>query len=196
MTLFFGALNRERDWLPLMPVLNAVAARVGERLKFCVVHDQAFFDALQTPHKTFTPTCDYDAYMTLLGGCEISLMPLEDNPFNRAKSDLKFIEAGACRVAALASDVVYSDSIEDGTTGLLFRDAEELHERRLAYQVADRIAWYRDLWDRRDELTAALLARLVSMRAQSDATQSDTTRADAIPVDAAQDATADTPATV
>jgi SAM-dependent methyltransferase len=222
MTLFFGALNRERDWLPLMPVLNAVAARVGERLKFCVVHDQAFFDALQTPHKTFTPTCDYDAYMTLLGGCEISLMPLEDNPFNRAKSDLKFIEAGACRVAALASDVVYSDSIEDGTTGLLFRDAEELHERllrlvampglacaigdaargyvmqerMLAYQVADRIAWYRDLWDRRDELTAALLARLVSMRAQSDATQSDTTRADAIPVDAAQDATADTPATV
>ena len=114
LTLFFGALNRERDWAPLMPVLNEVAEKAGERLRFCVVHDQGFFDALRTPHKQFTPTCDYDTYMALLGQCEISLMPLEDTPFNRAKSDLKFIEAGACRAASLASHVVYADSIEDG----------------------------------------------------------------------------------
>jgi len=206
MTLFFGALNRERDWLPLMPAINSVAARLGERLKFCVVHDQAFFDALQTPHKTFTPTCDYDTYMNLLGSCEISLMPLEDNPFNRAKSDLKFIEAGACRVVALTSHVVYADSVEDGTTGLLFSDADELgdrllrlvampdlarsigdaarayvrRERMLAYQVADRIAWYRDLWDRRAELTAALLARLVEMRSQPDTPPREAADVDAI----------------
>ena len=47
-------------------------------------------------------------------------MPLADTPFNRAKSDLKFIEAGACRVAALASHIVYANSVEDGRTGLLF----------------------------------------------------------------------------
>jgi SAM-dependent methyltransferase len=190
VTLFFGALNRQRDWQPLMPALNEVAARAGERLKFCVVHDQAFFDALQTPHKTFAPTCDYEDYMRLLGGCEISFMPLQDDAFNRAKSDLKFIEAGACRVAALASHVVYGNSIADGQTGLLFRDADELStrlrrlvampdlaraigdsarayveaERMLAYQVAPRIAWYRDLWARRSALSEALLARLVAMR--------------------------------
>jgi glycosyltransferase involved in cell wall biosynthesis len=192
VTLFFGALNRERDWQALMPSLNAVATRVGDRLRFCVLHDQGFFDALQTPHKTFTPTCDYDTYMTLLGGCEISLMPLLDEAFNRAKSDLKFIEAGACRVAALASHVVYANSIEDGQTGLIFHDAEEFHdrllrlvampdlaraigdaarayvenERMLAYQVAPRIAWYRDLWDRRSELTEALLARLAESQSR------------------------------
>jgi glycosyltransferase involved in cell wall biosynthesis len=186
VTVFFGALNRGRDWQAVMPTLNAVAAQVGERLKFCVVHDQAFFDALQTSHKSFTPTCDYDAYLQLLGGCEISLMPLEDTPFNRAKSDLKFIEAGACRVASLASHVAYADSIDDGKTGLIFHDPEELrvrllrlvampelaraigdaarayveNERMLAYQVAARLAWYRDLWDRRSALTAALIARL------------------------------------
>jgi SAM-dependent methyltransferase len=194
LTLFFGALNRQPDWQALMPSLNAIAARVGERLRFCVVHDQGFFDALQTPHKTFTPTCDYETYMRLLGGCEISLMPLEDTPFNRAKSDLKFIEAGACRVASLASRVVYAASVQDGHTGLLFGDADEfrdrllrliampglarslgdaarLHveqERMLAYQVADRIAWYRDLWRRKPELTAALLERLKEIRRQSE----------------------------
>src|ERR1700729_2129447 len=77
------------------------------------------------------PTCDHDAYLALLGKCEISFMLLGDTPFNRAKSDLKFIEAGACRVAALASHIVYADSIEDGRTGLLFRSPDELHERLL-----------------------------------------------------------------
>ncbi len=196
-TLFFGALNRERDWAPLMPVLNEVAEKAGERLRFCVVHDQGFFDALHTPHKQFTPTCDYDTYLTLLGQCEISLMPLSDTPFNRAKSDLKFIEAGACRVAALASNIVYADSIEDGRTGLLFHNVDELRdrllrlvampelarglgdaarhyvasERMLAYQVAPRIAWYRSLWARRAELNSALHARLTDVPQLAGATE-------------------------
>ena len=186
MTLFFGALNRERDWAPLMPALNAVAGLAGERLKFQVVHDQAFFEALDTPHKSFTATCNYDTYLRLLGGSEISFMPLADTPFSRAKSDLKFIEAGSCRTVVLASSVVYGDSIEDGRTGLLFRDSVEFHarllrlvampelaralgdaarryvaeERMLAYQVAPRIAWYRSLWARREALDASRRERM------------------------------------
>ncbi len=186
LTLFFGALNRERDWAPLMPALNAVAAAVGERLHFTVVHDRGFFDALETPHKQFTPMCEHEAYMRLLGESEISFMPLSDTPFNRAKSDLKFIEAAACRVAPLAGEIVYAASIEDGRTGLLFRDAELLRDRllrlvampelaraiaeaaraeiaanrMLAYQVAPRLAWYRSLWSRREELNLALAARI------------------------------------
>ena len=128
--LFFGALNREGDWEPFMPVLNEVAQRFADRLSFEVVHDRAFFDALATPQKTFTPTCDYARYMELLGGCEIAFMPLLPTWFNRTKSDLKFIETGACGAAALASDVVYGDSIEDGRTGLVFRDPAELRVRR------------------------------------------------------------------
>jgi SAM-dependent methyltransferase len=195
MTVFFGALNREHDWAPLMPVLNEVAEKASGRLRFRVVHDQGFFDALRSPHKQFTPTCDYDTYLALLGQCEISLMPLEDTPFNRAKSDLKFIEAGACRVASLASHVVYGDSIEEGRTGLLFHNAGELRdrllrlvampelarglgdgarhyvagERMLAYQVAPRIAWYRSLWARRAELNSALYARLMQAPLLADA---------------------------
>ncbi|HBK06160.1 MAG TPA: SAM-dependent methyltransferase [Acetobacteraceae bacterium] len=186
LTFFFGALNREADWQPLMPIINNIANMAGSRLKFQVVHDQGFFDALETNQKTFTPICDYETYSRILGGCEISFMPLGDTPFNRAKSDLKFIEAGASRAAALASTVVYGDSIDDGRTGLLFRDPMEFHsrllrliampelarsladaarqyvaeERMLAYQVATRIGWYRSLWNRRDELEQARLLRL------------------------------------
>jgi SAM-dependent methyltransferase len=191
LTLFFGALNREADWAPYLPVLNEVAARAGGRLRFRVVHDRALFEALTTPHKEFTPTCDHATYLRLLGQSEICFMPLADTAFNRAKSDLKFIEAGACRVAALASPVVYAASLRDGETGALFRDAEELRrrlsdlvaypdlarrlgdaarayviaERMLADQVAPRLAWYRDLWARREDLTRALLARVPELAA-------------------------------
>ena len=186
LTVFFGALNREPDWRNLIGAINAVAATAGERLRFRVVHDEGFFQALETPNKSFTPLCDYDTYMDLLGTSEISLMPLDDTPFNRAKSDLKFIEAGACRVASLASCVVYRDSIEHGVTGLIFNDPDEFHRyflrltaipdlalelgnnarrtvsrhRMLADQVVPRIAWYRDLWSRRDALNEALRSRL------------------------------------
>lgn len=188
VTLFFGALNRDADWENLMPVLNEVAAKMGDKLRFQVVHDAGFFEALETPYKSFTPICDYETYQRLLGQCEISFMPLADNAFNRAKSDLKFIEAAAARVAPLASAVVYGDSIEDGKTGLVFRDTDELRERLLrlvampdlarqigdaarayvaehrmiAYQVAARIAWYRSLWVRREALTQALERRLAT----------------------------------
>ena len=189
VTLFFGAINRQQDWESSMPAINAAASVLGARLHFQVVHDQTFFDALETPHKAFTPTCDYLTYTGLLSQSEISFMPLRDTPFNRAKSDLKFIEAGAARAVPLASPVVYEDSIQDGVNGLIFRSDSDLYEkiirlattpslgmsignaaRRLvaetrmdAYGVADRLHWYRSLLERREELTRALLERVPSL---------------------------------
>ena len=189
LTLFFAALNRGEDWAPYMSALNEVARAVGDRLRFQVVHDQAFFDALETPHKSFTPMCDYATYLRMLGNAEIAFMPLVDTVFNRAKSDLKFIEAAAARVAALASRVVYHATIEDGVTGLMFEtpaqlraallrmlaypdaarrmaDAARAHvakHRMAAYQMAPRAAWYRSLWARRDELNAALKVRVPAL---------------------------------
>lgn len=189
VTLFFGALNRQGDWRDLLPTLNDVAALAGDRLRFQVVHDQAFYAGLRTQRKNFTPTCDHATYLRLLGDCEIAFMPLADTPFNRAKSDLKYIEAGACRVVPLASPIVYADTIADGQTGVIFRDAAELRarllqlitypdmaraiadaaradvvrHRMLADQVRARLAWYRDLWARRDALNAAVQARVPAL---------------------------------
>lgn len=188
-TLFFGGINREDEWPPYIAALNRVAALAGERLHFSIVADRGLFDALETSHKSFTPLCDYETYRGLLAASEICFMPLSDTPFNRCKSDLKFIEAAALRVTALASPTVYAGSITDGETGVLFRDAEELgqrllrlianpeigraiadaahakvlRERMLADQVANRIAWYRSLWARRAGLQAALAARVPAL---------------------------------
>jgi len=76
-----------------------VAALAGERLAFRIVADAGLYEALQTPHKSFVPLCDYETYQDLLAQSEISFMPLRDSAFNRCKSDLKFIEAAAHRVS-------------------------------------------------------------------------------------------------
>ena len=194
LTMMFAGINREEEWPAYLGALNAVAALAGERLFFRIVADRGLFDALQTPHKSFTPLCDYETYQGLLATSEICFMPLADTPFNRCKSDLKFIEAASFRVAALASPTVYADVIEDGRTGLIFRDGQELQQRlarmianpdyaraladaarqyvtgqrMLAYQVEEREAWYRSLWARRDELNQALLERVPALALTAD----------------------------
>ena len=189
LTLFFGGINREQDWPPLLDALNAVAERAGPRLFFRIVADRGLFDALATPHKEFVALCDYASYIALLADSDVSFMPLADTPFNRCKSDLKFIEASAHRVTTLASHVVYAGSVEDGRTGLLFHDAAELRQRlswlvanpqagvalaeaahaevvahrMLAYQIGARVTWYHSLWARREELHRALLERVPAL---------------------------------
>jgi hypothetical protein len=116
----------------------------------------------------------------------VALLPLSDTPFNRCKSDLKFLEAAGHSVAALASPTVYEGSIEPGRTGILCRTAGEFgsslqrliddaplrqslgkaarqwvaQHRLLADHYTKRAAWYRQLAARRDELEAARRRRL------------------------------------
>ena len=190
LTLFFGALNRERDWPPYLDALNALGAEFGPRLRFAIVHDHGLFERLESPFKSFAPTLEYAAYRDMLARAELSFMPLADTAFNRCKSDLKFLEAAAHRVAAVASPTVYGETIRHGENGFLVPDGDALHavvralvaepgrarraaetarrqleERRmLAYQVEARVAWYRSLWQRRGPLTEALLARVPELR--------------------------------
>jgi glycosyltransferase involved in cell wall biosynthesis len=136
VAIFFGALNREPDWEALLPALRRLTQAYRGRLCFRVIHDQRFFDALETEQKDYTPFCEYDRYQEILRSCEVALLPLEPTPANRLKSDLKFLECAGYGVAALASPTVYERSLRDGETGLLFHDAAEF-EAKLAQLIED-----------------------------------------------------------
>lgn len=190
LTLFLGALRREDDLAPFLPVLNQVLGEAGERLAVEMIFDRAGFEALATPHKRFHPILPYAAYRALMGGCEIAFLPLADTRFNNFKSDLKFVEAASHGLCCLASPVVYGATVEEGRTGMIIRTPEELGaalrallaaperaramgqaargwvaaNRMMARQVAPRLAWFRALWARRAELDAALLARAPALR--------------------------------
>src|SRR3990167_7542741 len=63
---------------------------------------------------------DINNYADIYNDIDVALVPLEDNPFNRCKSELKLIEAGWMGKPVIASDIPpYSDVIEHGMDGFL-----------------------------------------------------------------------------
>lgn len=70
----------------------------------------------------------FDAHpyrLKLLGG-DIAICPLEDNEFNRAKSEIKYTEYAALGIPTVASDfIVYSSVIENGKNGFLAKTKED-----------------------------------------------------------------------
>lgn len=186
VTIFFGALNREPDWQPVMPALNRVLAQHSQRVRVKVIHDQRFFDALAIPNKEFEPFCPYERYQEILHTCDIALLPLEFNRVNSMKSDLKFIESAGHGVAVLASPTVYGQSIIEGETGLIYRSVEEFElklqelikncqlrqqlasnayqwvaeNRLLSQHYRQRRHWYLQMRDRLPELNKELRDRV------------------------------------
>jgi glycosyltransferase involved in cell wall biosynthesis len=123
--LFFGALNREDDWRPIIAPLNQILGDYGSLFGVQVIHDRAFFDALETEAKGFERFCSYDRYQEILRSCDVALLPLNPTPFNRMKSPLKFLECASHGVVALASPTVYAEEISDGSTGILYSSPDE-----------------------------------------------------------------------
>ena len=193
VTIFFGALNRRADWEPLMPSINAAIQEHGDRLYFRVVSDYAFYQQLRTERKSYvggtqdgSVVAPYERYVEELHSSDIALLPLNDTEFNRAKSDLKFIEAAGNGAAVLAAPTVYAATVRDGETGLIYHSPKEFaqkldllirradlrrrlaenayryvaEQRLLAGHLDDYIMAYRELFDRREELERERLRRV------------------------------------
>ena len=133
VTIFFGALNRDGDFIELLPILNRFAKQYGDKVAFKILARKNLYDALESDNKTFVGNLEkyegqfvsYDAYEAAIRSSDIALLPLRDSNFNRSKSDLKFIECAGSGCVVLASPVVYSKTIEEGRTGFIYRDDRE-----------------------------------------------------------------------
>lgn len=137
VTLFFGALNRDEDFLELTPALNALAGKYGDRIFFKIIARRPVFDALASGNKTYVGDINryegqlvpYKEYQQAIRSSDIALLPLKDTLLNRGKSDLKFIECAGNGAVALASPVVYADVIKDGETGFLYHSEKEFVDK-------------------------------------------------------------------
>jgi glycosyltransferase involved in cell wall biosynthesis len=121
--LFWGAQSPKGLAADYAAAKSGVAKHKNVFVK--VIHDREFFDALTTKNKQFQPFCPYEKYLEILYSCDIGVLPLQDNQFNRMKSDLKFLEHAGHGAVAIASPTVYENSIIEGETGLIYRSADD-----------------------------------------------------------------------
>ena len=71
---------------------------------------------------------DYERFLRTFStyGFDIGLAPLEYTPFHRSKTNTKFRDYGACKIAGIYSDVpVYSDCVENNVTGILVKNDQD-----------------------------------------------------------------------
>lgn len=194
VTIFFGALNRDKEFQELLPILNQFAQEYGDKLAFKIIANKELYDAIQSSNKTLIGDPNYyngqfvpfAKYEETLRESEIALLPLLDNKFNRAKSDLKFVECAGNGAVALASPVVYSQTIKDGETGFIYYSLQEFHDklkmlidnadkrrdaataayeyvkhnRLLSQHYEERLDWYRELLAKLPELNEETQARI------------------------------------
>lgn len=93
---------------------------------------------LGLPNVTSYPLLPYREMLEFIGQHNLLLVPLTDSLFNHAKSNVKFIEAAACGVAVLASNVrEYALAIQDGENGL-FATTPEMWREKLDTLARDR----------------------------------------------------------
>jgi tetratricopeptide (TPR) repeat protein len=85
------------------------------------------FEALPENRKRRFATGSLDDYYSFVSHLDIGIAPLEDTPFNRSRSDVKFLEYAACgAVPVVQATGPYILSVKQGRTGFLFNTPDEL----------------------------------------------------------------------
>lgn len=121
------ATSRFHDdlYMAFLPALHRVLMEYPERV-------EAHFWGVKPPPSVKSPgffchpiISSYDGFMREFSrsGYDIGLAPLPNDIFHRSKTNNKFREYGACRIAGIYSNTeVYSSCVTDGESGLLVSD--------------------------------------------------------------------------
>jgi glycosyltransferase involved in cell wall biosynthesis len=124
----------------MVPWLRAVARVMDQRpqVRFMSV-GEPFADVLAgrfgAERAVSVPFSELDTYPAALANFDVAIAPAGATNFHRAKSDLRWLEASALAVPAVADPLVYGE-IEHGVTGFHARDEADV-ERLLLRLVDD-----------------------------------------------------------
>lgn len=104
---WMGSATHIQDFMLLRDSLAQVVVNC-ENARVFIGGDPEIYNllgAVPECRKMFMPGLEYGEYPMMYRYCDYIMAPLEDNHFNRAKSDIKLIEAGARGIPWLASPV-------------------------------------------------------------------------------------------
>jgi len=122
-----GSLGHREDLAWAAPVIKAFCLR-HERVRFAFMGSRGLFDELfgdLPPEKIhFREPGSMEDWLEFIDTLHVGLAPLQDTPFNRARSDGKFLEYASRGAAPLVSDL--PNYRPHRTRARLFGDLDEL----------------------------------------------------------------------
>jgi len=133
-----GTNSHSRDLGLIDAAIFRIAQEYGDRVDF------VFMGYAGKQHQTLPGfryvdfELGYHSYAQKLAALEINiaLVPLEDNRFNRCKSNIKWLEYSACGYAGIYADLApYNSCIEHGRTGLLVGEGPEQWYRAISLLI-------------------------------------------------------------
>ena len=123
---FSGSISHNENFELIKPAIKEVL----DNYPFVELHIVGHLDIPQdmkqyTQRIVVHEYVDWKALPQLISQVDINLAPLVDSVFNRAKSEIKWIEAALVKVPTIASHIgAFADMMIDGQTGLLAKDSE------------------------------------------------------------------------
>ncbi|WP_196787363.1 glycosyltransferase [Burkholderia pseudomultivorans] len=120
-----GTKTHDADFRVAAPALKRVlAARPNVRLRIIgELNLPPDFDEIAGQIERL-PLSNYATYLKRLAESDISIAPLEDNIFNDAKSNIKYLEAASIGLPSVCSPAAaFRTAIQDGNTGWLASDS-------------------------------------------------------------------------
>ena len=123
---FSGSISHNENFELIKPAIKEVLDHYSSVELHIVGHLDIPQDMKQyTQRIVVHEYVDWKALPQLISQVDINLAPLVDSVFNRAKSEIKWIEAALVKVPTIASHIgSFEDMMIDGQTGLLAKDSE------------------------------------------------------------------------
>ncbi len=124
-----GSLGHREDIAAIVPVVAEVLQRYPQT-SFAAMAPSAMHDvfaALPTDRCKLRGLGDTQAYRQFLSGLDIGLAPLLDTPFNRCRSDIKYLEYVQAGVVPVVQALQpYLQTVQHERNGMLFTDKQSL----------------------------------------------------------------------
>ena len=124
---YAGTNTHGADLELLEEVLYRIAQRYGNEVSFTFMGCSTELISRLPGFRFVQFETTYEAYARKLMEIPVDIMlaPLEDNPFNRCKSNVKWLEYSACGMAGIYSDLPPYTCVKSGETGLLVRNTAD-----------------------------------------------------------------------
>lgn len=140
--LFSGTLTHQNDLALIERAIERIIGDFGDAVEFLFWGNLPATLSKRPQARTLAEfTQDYGQYAARLKTLpvDLALVPLEVNDFNKAKSDIKWLEYSACKIPAIFTDIAaYNKSVEHGKTGWLVPNTAEAWYNAMKTLITDK----------------------------------------------------------